>query len=542
MSNVIDVAISGMRAAQKGMLITSNNVANSTDENYSRRQLNLSTAEGGGVQVGEVTHFADRSLQVRQLDSTSNYNYGQLWADMANDTEDYMALASLGFKDASNNFYTSFDNLASSPNDTEAKSASYAALEAMALSTQSVADHFQNKKSATAELLAVEIDSVNNLAHNIASSNEQIRASQSAEQKLNLINERDGLLKQLAEIADVRSVELNNGEVDVYLGDGISLVARSYQQTLSIQPNNENNSFNILLGERDISDKISGGKIDGIISAFNQFVQPAVNKSGQHAFALTASLNEVYRGWVDDDGNQLGQSPLPAFSTVSVSREVAGIDDNGNGAAIVFSATVDTNSYPPADLGALPQEILIKKTAAGYDVINKRTGELIGSANTFATPITVNGIALSSLPSGVEMQEGESVTILPFVNANSEFKPVFNSGFGMSWGDVEQTVELANKIAEMADGKILNNGQESLKTNNPFVDNELIALSRRTKTALEFDQTSLELINQQIISGKGVSLDEEAANQLRYQELYEVSAQLVKTSQKMFSTLMDALR
>ncbi len=541
MTNVLDVALSGMRAAQKGMLVTSNNVANSTNEDYSRRQLNLSTSEGGGVQVGSISHFADRSLQVRQLDATSSYHYGHLWADVANNTEDFMSLLSSGFTDATNSLFASFSELASSPGNHESKVSAFSALQTMQSNYDNVNSHLSETSSSVDSMLKVQVETVNNLAKGIADNNLQLRSAQSEEQKLTLMVDRSKMLKELSAITDVRTVPLSNGEIDVYIGDGVSLVSRSYPQQLSLSLNADNKSFDFTMNGQEITDKMTGGKIEGIVSGYTDFVQPSVNKTGHHAFLMAASINDVFNQWQDEQGNPLAQSPVKSFSTTSSSDHAHGIDSTGKGAKLSFQTTVDTSSFPPEDLGALPQEISIKKTASGYDVFNKRTGELIGSPNTLSTPVTINGMTISSLPADVEMQEGEEVTMMPFINANSEFETTYENASSMPWGSAEQTVALSNLIKDMGDTPFLHQGTASLKSDNPFFDNELITLSKRVKSTLEFDQLNLEQLNQQVISQQGVSLDEEAANQIRYQELYEVSTQLVQTSKSMFSTLLNAI-
>jgi flagellar hook-associated protein 1 FlgK len=56
-------------------------------------------------------------------------------------------------------------------------------------------------------------------------------------------------------------------------------------------------------------------------------------------------------------------------------------------------------------------------------------------------------------------------------------------------------------------------------------------------------QTSVfQQITDQRDSISGVSLDEEAANLMRYQQAYEAAAQIIATSQTLFQTILDAVR
>ena len=58
--------------------------------------------------------------------------------------------------------------------------------------------------------------------------------------------------------------------------------------------------------------------------------------------------------------------------------------------------------------------------------------------------------------------------------------------------------------------------------------------------------TAQENVHKQMVmqreSLSGVSLDEEAANLLRFQQAYEAAAQIIATSQSIFQTLLGAVR
>jgi flagellar hook-associated protein 1 FlgK len=58
--------------------------------------------------------------------------------------------------------------------------------------------------------------------------------------------------------------------------------------------------------------------------------------------------------------------------------------------------------------------------------------------------------------------------------------------------------------------------------------------------------TAQSNVNAQLVEQResisGVSLDEEAANLLRYQQAYEAAAQIIATSQSLFQTLLGVVR
>jgi flagellar hook-associated protein 1 FlgK len=65
---------------------------------------------------------------------------------------------------------------------------------------------------------------------------------------------------------------------------------------------------------------------------------------------------------------------------------------------------------------------------------------------------------------------------------------------------------------------------------------------RSAEINFEAQQSSFNYINERREILSGVSLDEEAANLLRFQQAYQASAQIMQASQQMFQTLIGVVR
>ncbi|MCF6298875.1 MAG: flagellar hook-associated protein FlgK, partial [Thiomicrorhabdus sp.] len=65
---------------------------------------------------------------------------------------------------------------------------------------------------------------------------------------------------------------------------------------------------------------------------------------------------------------------------------------------------------------------------------------------------------------------------------------------------------------------------------------------RSSEVQLTAQTNVLQQVTDQRDSISGVSLDEEAANLVKYQQAYEAAAQIIATSQALFQTILDAVR
>lgn len=100
----------------------------------------------------------------------------------------------------------------------------------------------------------------------------------------------------------------------------------------------------------------------------------------------------------------------------------------------------------------------------------------------------------------------------------------------------------ALKLAQLQTDKILNNGT----TNFQSAYGQTVAEVGTRTHRVELDLTASKTMLNQAIGAReavsGVNLDEEAANLLRYQQLYQASAQVISMSRTLFQTLLDAVR
>ena len=87
---------------------------------------------------------------------------------------------------------------------------------------------------------------------------------------------------------------------------------------------------------------------------------------------------------------------------------------------------------------------------------------------------------------------------------------------------------------------MLGGGTESVNgAVSRFVGN-IGVLTNQAQSGADAQQVIVQDVQNSIDSVSGVNLDEEAANMLRYQQAYQAAAQIIRITQEMFDTLMQA--
>src|SRR5690606_3819789 len=108
-------------------------------------------------------------------------------------------------------------------------------------------------------------------------------------------------------------------------------------------------------------------------------------------------------------------------------------------------------------------------------------------------------------------------------------------------GGVGDNRNVLAMIGGMAQG-ILDGGNASLQAAVGRLVTEVGALTAETTTRRDAQALLLQQTEQQLEAVRGVNLDEEAANMMRYEQLYHAAAQTIAVADSLFNSLLAAIR
>ena len=171
-------------------------------------------------------------------------------------------------------------------------------------------------------------------------------------------------------------------------------------------------------------------------------------------------------------------------------------------------------------------------------VIDVTNPNLLATATIqFSSPTTysINGAgAFAYTPGGNIDINGTRVQITGAPAQGDVF--VIQSNTGGS-GDNRNALAMLDKLA----GNVFN-GNVTLKTAASSILADIGAKTSAATSQQSAQSTVLQQSQQRLDSLRGVNLDEEAANMLRYQQLYQAAAQTISVAGTLFSTLLAALQ
>src|SRR5687768_17050364 len=231
LSGALNVGRSALAVHQAAIQVTGNNIANAGNADFTRQtstitpgrdqQLKGGIFVGTGVNLDSVKRQIDEALQGRLRCSFSDNEAAataQQWLGRVESV-----FNELGDDDLSTQlsaFFGSWSNLANRPQDNGLRQVALQNGEALAHAFNDLRGHVADLHGDVDDRLTAQVTDADALADQIAALNVEIATAEGGgrSQANGLRDQRDAVLNRLSELMDVRAVQQDNGQLNVYLG------------------------------------------------------------------------------------------------------------------------------------------------------------------------------------------------------------------------------------------------------------------------------------------------------------------------------------
>ncbi|HWR07946.1 flagellar hook-associated protein FlgK [Sporomusa sp.] len=312
------IALTGMRVNQAALTVTSHNIANVDTAGYSRQVIAIeetvndptsSNSVGTGATVAEIKRARNQLLDNTYRQQNTEVEY---WASKSG-TLDYLqeildefaaddGSADDGLQQTIQNFFDSWDNLASDPSSVSSRQ-SVVENAASLLDTLSQIDEQLQSLQADACTAAGDIvDEINDIASQVSALNLLItKAEANSGEASDLRDQRDDLLDQLSAYTNFSSQEASSGMVSVFIG-GVALVNGTKANSLSISGDGSTaNPLQVTWTSTQTTAKITGGSLKACLEDADQSGFSAISDTDNYNFTATAtsSISTLRQGLND---------------------------------------------------------------------------------------------------------------------------------------------------------------------------------------------------------------------------------------------------
>lgn len=322
MADMLNVALSGLRAFQRALDTTSHNIANVATPGYSRQRVDLSTSPpqgitgmqtGSGVTIDGISRNADALLAAQLRRASSSYSRLAAYASKAGALNNLFADSSTGLSASLQKFTNALQGVANTPASVSARQVLLSEAGGLVTRLKTYDARLAEIETQVNEQLRAEVTQINSIAQNIARLNLEIqRATGSGSTPNDLIDARERQLTDLASRIDTSVVTQQDGAVNVFIGTGQPLVlggvaSEIVTQASDFQPDRLTVMFRTPSGSIDISGSLSGGTIGGVLDFRREMLDPARAELGRMAVGLAEVTNAQHAAGIDLDGQMGGE-------------------------------------------------------------------------------------------------------------------------------------------------------------------------------------------------------------------------------------------
>ncbi len=223
------IAMSGLKLAQSGLATTSDNVANVNTEGYTRKrveqQARVVEGRGGGVsQIGiarDVDQFLEQQLRQQQGRLGRSETVNAYAADVQGLVFGDPSEPATGFAATVDDLATKLEAAAAKPEDGALRAALVGAAEDVFNQLGDAAGQVQTLRRDADQRVAALVDEVNAALQAVDDLNREIIRSPA---DAALLDQRDGLVKQLSRQLDVDTYTHDDGRIAIFAPDGQALL------------------------------------------------------------------------------------------------------------------------------------------------------------------------------------------------------------------------------------------------------------------------------------------------------------------------------
>jgi flagellar hook-associated protein 1 FlgK len=407
-SSLINIGISGLKAHQAALSTTGHNITNASTPGYSRQIVDIqphppqytgSAYIGRGATLESVKRVANdfATNQVR-LD-TSAFGGLDTFVNQIGQVDSLFADDQTGLAPAMQTFFGALQSASSDPSSIPTRQVVLSDAAGLASRFNTMYDRLNTQQQALDQQLGTTTDDINQLALGIGRLNDRIAGADGRSSGVlpnDLLDQREELLRQLAEKIDVKVVTQGDGQISVFIGKGQPLISGGQVATLHAIGNGRI----ALSSSKDapgqiVTGSITGGQLGGLLNFRNGVLDAALNQLGRIAMGLSSAINQQQHKGVTLSG-EFGDDLFTDINkpAAMLQRAVA-----LNTAPGYPSGTLAVAIDSPAQLSTSDYEIRFDRVGNGaFTLVRLNDGQVVGEGSVgqgLPTTVSADGFTVT---------------------------------------------------------------------------------------------------------------------------------------------------
>lgn len=573
MSNSIyGIALSGLNASRSGLTTTSHNIANANTVGFNRQQVVQQSrpSQGGdigyigqGVDIASVQRVYSDFINSQEQKATSDAAFFTAKAQQISRLDAMVADDASGLSTALSYFFAAAQQLSTTPADLAARQNYLSASDTLSSRFNGLNTVMDELRTATNLRVQDTVAQLNDATTQIAELNDRIVAVSA--QTFNggppndLLDKRDALIMQLAEQIQVTRVNMEDGSVNLFLGNGQPLVVKTtpFQVSTEVDPSDPQNllvgTTQQINGQDQLisfdSAALGKGALAGYLSFRDNELSQFQNTIGLLAARVGQAVNDIQTAGVDLDGN--AGNPIFSFGSGGlidgISRVVPNINNSTANPTEATIRDIDLSKISGADyemsiIGGVPRYRELGSTGpfVAATLVPDPGGDYFEIRDPAGAPL------MSFQLDNATPQEGDRFVLMPVRDAALNMSTVVtrpvevaaSSATNPSVGNNQKILA----VTALQTSRVLYQSNNSAGVSISDGFNQMVSRVGNKTREFTIAAESRESVKNQIIESRdalsGVNMDEEAANLIKFQQAYQASGRVISLSKEMFEQIL----
>ena len=319
--SIFSVGVSGLNAAQAGILTASHNISNASTPGFSRQEIVQGTNipmltgsgfQGQGTNVQTIKRIYDEFLGRQVLSAEASSSEMDSYLAQIKQIDNMLADPTAGLSPALSAFFKGVQDVAANPSSIPGRQSMLSAAQALVARFQSLDQRMTEIRDGVNSQIMGQVTAINTYSAQLADINQRIILANAGSQTQipnDLLDTRDQMLKDLNKLVRVNALTQGDGSFNVFIGNGQPLVVGtlSYQLRAVVATNDPQRIVVALQGVggttlRLPESQITGGALGGLVAFRLQSLDSAQNALGRVALTLAQNFNDQHKLGMDLTG------------------------------------------------------------------------------------------------------------------------------------------------------------------------------------------------------------------------------------------------
>lgn len=424
-SDILSIGLSGASAAKQALSTAGHNIANAQTEGFSRQRVQSDTRQpqitgvgalGSGTIVTNIKRVHDDFVSKEVRSNSSIANGLQTNYDFTSQVDNMLADPNAGLSPTLQSFFAAINNVSNDPSSQSSRQVLIGEAKALSERFSYLDSRFESLREGTNATLKSHVGDVNNLAKSIADVNWKIvQAKEISQGEPNdLLDQRERLLHQLSEKVVVSTSEQEDGSLNVFIGNGQTLVVGKKASSLALQDNQHDASklevvYRSLGADAIVTRFLKGGSIGGLLDFRENMLDASQNELGRIAIGVSKTFNDQHHKGMTLE-NKLGGD---FFKAIDKETPLTLPSSKNEGDYALKTTITNTDNLTISDYQ-------LDYNNGTYTLIRIKDDNVVGQFSSLPSEIESEGFKIE-FERGTKIENGDSFVIRPTRAAASSF-------------------------------------------------------------------------------------------------------------------------